>query len=191
MKKKGDASQIESKRSPRGMKLNQKGKGLLSQNQSPSPTNSALMRKKQKQLISYDENSFERELIEKLNEESSINDGSEIMSHRFNKSYKSGGKHRSVKPPNLRTSKTHLAKKATKLEQKIYSSNDSCSTCNNRESRTSSLSPTDQGYVKQKQASKHRPLNKSKYSQKKKSKQKRNPKNPQLYQSSPLVMPLV
>ena len=92
------------------------------------------------------------------------------MSHRFNKSYKSGGRHRSMKPPNVRTSKTHLAKKATKLEQKAYSSNDSCSTCNNRESRTSSLSSEGKGHVKKNQTVKHRPVNKSKISQKKKSK---------------------
>jgi hypothetical protein len=56
-----------------------------------------MLQKKQKQLTSYDENSFERELIEKLNEESSIHEDSDILSQKFNKSYKSHKSHKSHK----------------------------------------------------------------------------------------------
>lgn len=93
-------------------------------------------------LLSYDENSFERELINKLNEESSIHNDSGIYANSRDTRKKKKRSHYRSGDYKSKTSMHHKSNRS-KFQKKNYSDSDSsgsCSTCRLRDKSDSTYS---------------------------------------------------
>eukprot|EP00347_Sterkiella_histriomuscorum_P016368 403353456 len=185
------------------IKENSSGKRNVKNKQQKGRKNSQSSQEHQydrREILSYDDNSFERELIEKLNEESSIHeDTDKSKSHykrghsQFQKGYYKSGNYKSK--TSFHNHKPYQSSQLRKLSQ---SSEGSCSTCNmNKQSEVSQREMSQTQKRKSQQRKRQKSVINDQQSKKRKSKNKKSFNNNQNQQQQqfmnqfPMQMPLM